>query len=81
MNEEHGSILVVDDNRINRLKLTRSLEQQGHNVDTAEDGERALQKLKDQPFDVVLLDIIMPKMDGFQVLEHIKGIRHCAISR
>lgn len=73
MVEEHGHILVVDDNRTNRIKLTRSLERQGHTVDTAEDGEHALQKLKSSPFDVVLLDIIMPVMDGFEVLERIKG--------
>ena len=73
MVEEHGHILVVDDNRTNRIKLTRSLERQGHAVDTAEDGEHALQMLKSRPFDVVLLDIIMPVMDGFEVLERIKA--------
>ena len=73
MVEEHGHILVVDDNRTNRIKLTRSLERQGHAVDTAEDGEHALQMLKSRSFDVVLLDIIMPVMDGFEVLERIKG--------
>jgi signal transduction histidine kinase len=73
MAEEQGKILVVDDNRMNRLKLSRSLEQQGHSVDVAEDGQQALDMLKAQWFDVVLLDLIMPGMDGFQVLERIKG--------
>jgi len=73
MVEEHGQILVVDDNRMNRLKLAMSLEQQGHAVTQAEDGEKALDLLMTRPFDVVLLDIIMPGMDGFQVLEKMKG--------
>jgi signal transduction histidine kinase len=73
MAEEQGNILVVDDNRLNRLKLSRSLEQQGHSVDVAEDGQQALEMLRTQWFDVVLLDLIMPGMDGYQVLEVIKG--------
>jgi len=73
MTEAQGQILVVDDNRMNRIKLSRSLEVQGHAVILAEDGQRALNLLKDQAFDVVLLDIIMPGMDGYQVLERIKG--------
>jgi signal transduction histidine kinase len=73
MAEEQGQILVVDDNRMNRLKLSISLEQQGHAVALAEDGQQALDMLKAQPFDVVLLDIMMPGLDGYQVLERIKG--------
>ncbi|MDQ5864711.1 MAG: response regulator [Chloroflexota bacterium] len=73
MTAEHGRILVVDDNRVNRLKLSLSLEQQGHTVALAEDGEQALDILQAQPFDVVLLDIIMPGLDGYQVLERVKS--------
>ncbi len=73
MPEAKGQILVVDDNRMNRIKLSRSLEQQGHTVGLAEDGHQALELLNAQPFDVVLLDIIMPGMDGHQVLERIKS--------
>ena len=73
MAEEQGHILVVDDNRMNRIKLSRSLEQQGHTVSLAEDGQQALDMLKAQSFDVVLLDIIMPGMDGYQVLESNQG--------
>jgi signal transduction histidine kinase len=73
MADEHGRILVVDDNRVNRLKLSMSLEQQGHRVALAEDGAQALAMLAAEPFDVVLLDIIMPGLDGYQVLERIKG--------
>ena len=73
MAEEQGHILVVDDNRMNRIKLSRSLEQEGHTVELAEDGQGALEMLGARSFDVVLLDILMPGMDGYQVLERIKG--------
>lgn len=66
---EHGHILVVDDNRLNRLKLANSLEQQGHTVALAENGVQALEMMRAEPFDLVLLDIVMPEMDGFEVLE------------
>jgi len=64
-----GRLLVVDDNRVNRILLARSLEQEGHRVETAENGKDGLEKLRTQPFDLVLLDIEMPEMDGYQVLE------------
>ena len=64
-----GRLLVVDDNKVNRLLLGRSLEQQGHSVEMAENGRQALEMLHSKPFDLVLLDIEMPEMDGYQVLE------------
>ena len=74
---EHGRggarLLVVDDNKVNRLLLTRSLEQQGHSVATAENGRIALDMLRREAFDLLLLDIEMPEMDGFQVLEQLKN--------
>lgn len=73
MPEEVGQILVADDNRVNRLKLSRNLGQQGHTVSLAENGQQALEMLQEKTFDVVLLDIIMPGMDGYQVLEAIKS--------
>jgi len=71
MNNAHtsGHLLVVDDNNVNRILLARNLEQQGHLVETAENGKEGLQKLRVEPFDLVLLDIEMPEMDGYQVLE------------
>lgn len=63
-----GSILVVDDNRMNRMMLARSLEQQGHRVSFAENGRQALEMLQDHPMDLVLLDIEMPEMNGYEVL-------------
>jgi class 3 adenylate cyclase len=65
-------LLVVDDNKVNRLLLTRSLELQGHSAASAENGRVALEMLRREPFDLLLLDMEMPEMDGFQVLEQLK---------
>ena len=66
----HGGarLLVADDNKVNRLLLTRNLELMGHKVSLAENGRVALQMLRHEAFDLMLLDIEMPEMDGFQVL-------------
>src|SRR5450755_3953225 len=64
-------LLVVDDNKVNRLLLTRSLELQGHSVASAENGRVALEMLQHESFDLLLLDMEMPEMDGFQVLEQL----------
>ena len=72
MTDEHGHILVVDDHRTTRLKLSLGLKQQGHTVAEAENGQQALDILQTEPFDLVLLDILMPEMDGYQVLEQMK---------
>ena len=64
-------LLVVDDNKVNRLLLTRSLELQGHSVASAENGRVALEMLRRESFDLLLLDMEMPEMDGFQVLEQL----------
>ncbi len=68
-------LLVADDNKVNRLLLGRSLEQQGHRVATAENGRIALEMLRADPYDLLLLDIEMPEMDGFQVLEQLTADR------
>src|SRR5512145_810761 len=67
--QESGRLLVVDDNKVNRILLARGLESQGHRVETAENGRQALEKLRTDSFDLVLLDIEMPEMNGYQVLE------------
>src|SRR6266702_3378415 len=64
-------LLVVDDNKVNRLLLGRSLELQGHSVASAENGRVALEMLRRDGFDLVLLDMEMPEMNGFQVLEQL----------
>jgi class 3 adenylate cyclase len=64
-------LLVADDNKVNRLLLIRALELQGHRAVGAENGRVALDMLEREPFDLMLLDIAMPEMDGFQVLERL----------
>jgi sigma-B regulation protein RsbU (phosphoserine phosphatase) len=67
-------ILVVDDNDDNRYTLTLYLDLEGYtNVETAQDGEEAIARLQTAEFDLVLLDVMMPKVDGYQVLTWIKG--------
>jgi len=67
-----GRILVVDDEELNRILLATNLLESGYTVETAEDGQQALQMLRAQPFDAVLLDLIMPRIDGYQVLAEMK---------
>jgi signal transduction histidine kinase len=67
-----GKLLVVDDNEDNRYVLARRLQQLGHSVTTDAGGASALDRLTREEFDVVLLDIMMPDMDGREVLKTIK---------
>ncbi len=66
---ETGRLLVVDDVEMNRDLLSRRLAQQGHSVALAENGRRALEMVRAGDFDLVLLDIMMPEVDGYQVLK------------
>lgn len=66
-------LLIVDDNRVNRLLLSRSVELLGYHATVAENGRVAMALLRESPFDLLLLDIEMPEMDGFEVLEAIKA--------
>ena len=61
-------ILVVDDVEVNRDLLTRRLQRQGHVVEQAEDGQQALDRLADGADDLVLLDVMMPVLDGIATL-------------
>lgn len=63
-------ILVVDDEQIARTNLEYILRKEGYGVDTAANGEEALQKIKACPYDLILTDLKMEKMDGLQLLEH-----------
>lgn len=73
MTDEAGRVLVVDDERLNRMLLRRALEADGHAVVEAENGRVALDVLVAQPVDVILLDIVMPELDGYATLESIKA--------
>jgi two-component system cell cycle response regulator len=68
-----GRILVVDDERMNRMLLSKALTLQGHLVTEAADGAEALDRLREAPQDVVLLDIVMPVLDGYGALSQIKA--------
>ncbi len=68
-----GYLLAVDDDEMNRDMLSRRLRRQGYTVDVAEDGRKALEMIKTRHFDLMLLDIMMPEMNGYQVLEHLKA--------
>ncbi len=71
-----GTILIADDNRVNRLLLGRGLEGEGHTVVFAEHGGEALDLLRQQRFDLVLLDVLMPELDGYGVLEQLQDDPH-----
>lgn len=68
-NAAPARILVVDDTEANRDLLVRRLERQGHTTATADNGRVALAMLREAPFDLVLLDIMMPEMDGYELLQ------------
>ncbi|MGE5115861.1 MAG: adenylate/guanylate cyclase domain-containing protein [Betaproteobacteria bacterium] len=68
---DRARLLVADDNKVNRLLLARSLELLGHSVASAENGRVALDMLKREAFDLLLLDMEMPELDGFQVMERL----------
>lgn len=68
-----GRLLVVDDNEANRDMLSQRLKREGYFVETASNGRKALEKLEVSDFDLVLLDIVMPELDGFAVLQRIRA--------
>lgn len=67
------SILIVDDNELNRDLLRRNLESEGYQVVIARNGAEAMELARVERFDLVLLDLMMPEMDGFTVLEKLKA--------
>jgi two-component system cell cycle response regulator len=75
-------LLVVDDDPINRRLLASYLQREGHDVVTANDGGAGWETVQREPFDVVLLDVLMPELDGYEVLGHIRAdpdLRHLPV--
>jgi DNA-binding response OmpR family regulator len=72
MSEFLARVLVVDDNEMNRDMLTRRLQRQNCDVKIAEDGVIALEMVKKWQIDLVLLDVMMPNMNGYETLEYLK---------
>src|SRR5436190_11539649 len=68
-----ASLLIVDDNSMNRIMLSRYTTRLGYQSTLVENGGQALEKLKKESFDLVLLDVQMPEIDGYQVLEQMKA--------
>ncbi|MDX2213830.1 MAG: response regulator [Oculatellaceae cyanobacterium bins.114] len=73
MTDHRGAVLVVDDELSTRLYVSRQLEQQHYVVSLAENGTQAMELVQSQVFDLILLDIIMPEMNGYRVLEQLKS--------
>lgn len=66
-------VLIAEDDLINQRLMGMMVDRMGHFYDTAVDGQGVLNKLREAPFDVVLLDMHMPVMDGYEVLKEIRG--------
>jgi CheY-like chemotaxis protein len=66
-------ILITDDSLLQRRTLSAIVAEGGHEVDTASNGQEALEKIKANPPDCLLLDMLMPVMDGVQVLETLEA--------
>jgi two-component system, sensor histidine kinase and response regulator len=66
------SFLVAEDNAVNQRLIARLLEKRGHNVVLAQNGREALEELEKQAFDIVLMDVQMPEMDGFEATQMIR---------
>ena len=75
-------VLVVDDNAVNRLKMSKAVEALGHRTVRAVNGVEALATIAGGEVDLVLLDIVMPEMDGFEVLRRLhadEALRHVPV--
>ena len=73
MNIVKRKILIVEDDEINQMMIAENLDAMGMSYETAENGKIALEKIENNDYDVVLLDLKMPVMDGIEVLKRIKS--------
>jgi len=67
-----SKIFIVEDDKFLKELISKKLKSEGFEIDCAMDGEEALEKLKSSKFDLILLDLILPGMDGFKTLEKLK---------
>lgn len=67
-------VLIVEDNQDNRELVVKVLKRSGYLTVEAEDGEQAIEKAMSEKPDIILLDISLPKLDGYQVAAHLKGL-------
>lgn len=74
--QEKRKIFVIDDNKSIYELFNRGLNKTGFKIDYADNGHDALQILRWQDFDIIFLDIVMPKMYGLEVIRNIKKIKH-----
>src|SRR5947209_19244394 len=73
--EDHPTILLIEDELQLRENLQILLQSAGYQVTTAANGEEGLQQLRAHPFDLVITDLVMSGLDGFQVMDYLRG--HC----
>ena len=74
-----SKVLVVDDEKLIVKGIRFSLEQDGMEVDCAYDGEEALEKIRETEYDIVLLDVMLPKIDGFEVCKAVRDFSNVPI--
>ncbi len=79
MTMEKQTILVVDDDTVVRMFLHRILEEAGYDVVLASNGQEALEKVSQSDISLILLDIIMPGLDGFEILERIRQYKYIPV--
>ena len=70
---ESHKILLVEDNEFNRMVARNTLERYGYSMDEAENGQLAVEMLKKKAYDLILMDMQMPVMDGFEAARHIRN--------
>jgi DNA-binding NtrC family response regulator len=73
--EDRPTILLIEDELQLRENLQLLLQSAGYQVITAANGEEGIRQLREQPFDLVITDLVMPGVDGFQVMDYLRGQR------